>query len=121
VITGAAPTSTLHESRLKIIFRSVESDSESSSEITKLRLRISESFRRTFSKKFKKSQKISKKSEIFRKKRYFPSNALTRSWIDTSSVKRELHVAQTAKAEVAGPRPPPPPAAAATASVADGF
>jgi hypothetical protein len=41
---GAAVSSTIHKSRLKIIFRIVESDSESSSEVTKLRLRISDGF-----------------------------------------------------------------------------
>ena len=77
MITGAATTSTLHESRLKIIFRSVESDSESSSEVTKSRLRISENFwncnfaksreKSQNFKKFQKTRKFQKKSVISRK------------------------------------------------------
>jgi hypothetical protein len=66
VVTGAATSSTLHESRLKIISRSVESDLESSSEVTKLRLRISDSFfekNQTIPKSFKKFQKNQEFSE----------------------------------------------------------
>jgi hypothetical protein len=44
VVAGSATSSTLHDLSLKISFRSVESDSESSSEVKKLRLRISDSF-----------------------------------------------------------------------------
>ena len=86
VITGAATTSTLHESRLKIISRSVESDSESSSEVTKLRLRTFAFFEKVFSKnlkkfqeiskKFKKIQKISKNPEISEKKGNLPWRAI---------------------------------------------
>ncbi len=71
MITGAAPSSTLHDSRLNIIFRSVESDSESSSEVTKLWLRISDTFWNCFSNNFKKFQKVSKnfkKTRNFQKK-----------------------------------------------------
>jgi hypothetical protein len=43
-----------------LIFRSVERNSESSSEVTKLRLRISDTFWNGFSNNFKKFQKVSK-------------------------------------------------------------
>ena len=79
VITGAATTSTLHESRLKIIFRSVDSDSESSSEVTNLRLRISERNFEKVSECFKKFQnfseflRISENFTIFSEEKwYFP-------------------------------------------------
>ncbi len=73
MITGAAPTSTLHESRLKIILQSVESDSESSSEVTKLRLRFSESFRNNF---LKKSDFFSKNPKFSEKKCNFPRTSI---------------------------------------------
>ncbi len=66
VVTGPATSFTLHESRLKIIFRSVESDSESSSEVTKLRLRISDSFW-IFLKPYQKNSKRWEKKSNFRK------------------------------------------------------
>ncbi len=80
MITGAATSPTLHESRLKIIFRSVESDSESSSEVTKLRLHISDTFWNCFqtiskkSKSFKKFQKVSKNHDFTLKKCNFPGH-----------------------------------------------
>ena len=54
MVTDAATSFTLHESRLKIIFRSVERDSESSSDVTKLRLRFFKFFEKVFSKNLKK-------------------------------------------------------------------
>ena len=62
-------TRSLHDTRLKIFFRSVASDSESTSEVTHLRLRFSENSEIFF----RKSEKIRKflrkilKTEIFRK------------------------------------------------------
>ncbi len=48
LVTQVTSTRSLHESRLKIIFRSVESDPESSFEVTTFRLHITEIFTKIF-------------------------------------------------------------------------
>ena len=113
VITGAATTSTLHESRLKIIFRSVASDSESSSEVTNLRLRISERkfekiselfrFFQNFSDFFRFFQNFSEFHDFFGTKVVFPENQPPQKSVNFAGVARMGP--KGTKAKVSAPKP----------------
>ncbi len=94
----------LHDPRLKIICRSVESDSESNSEVTQLRLQISKTFWKTFwnfGYFFKLISKSFWKKEFFVKKVQFPLVAHG----GVSGGRQETY-AQTARSVCQGKRRP---------------
>jgi hypothetical protein len=88
VLEGVTYPSTLDASRLKIVFRSVDSDSESTSEAKKTKLhflrKCNHFLRKSFSKKMILSKKMAFSKKYFRKKVQFPRHSVSLTAAETT-------------------------------------